>query len=179
MTNHNVPANDTSPPSSANEIGSTTQPQLLSGNPNSPFVTLVQEVFGGKMKTCYKCNKCQSLSVHTEVFTDIHLAVPDQKSKGTSQSSSSPLLNMQQLVRNYLEPETLEDENKYHCDKCEGLQDAVKSIYILEGPQYLMCTLMRFKYDCNVKRKSKVTKIIKKTWGKKLCKDLILTYLLN
>ena len=47
-------------------------------------------------------------------------------------------------------------DNKYHCDHCGNLQEAVKTMKILEGPEYLMTTLMRFHYDRKQNRKTKV-----------------------
>ena len=46
-----------------------------SGGPN--FVSLVEQGFGGKMMTSYECSDCQSVSIHKEVFTELHLAIPD------------------------------------------------------------------------------------------------------
>ena len=63
---------------------------------------------------------------------------------------------MQSLLHGYLEPEILEKDNQYHCDKCQSLQDAKKSVEILSGPKYLLCTLMRFKYDRALGRKHKI-----------------------
>ena len=63
---------------------------------------------------------------------------------------------MQTLLGNYLTPETLQGENKYHCDHCGSLQDALKTMKIFEGPKYLTTTLMRFHYDRTQNRKSKV-----------------------
>ena len=122
----------------------------------TPFVSMVQQVFGGKMQTTYKCNRCNSISLHKELFTELHLAIPEEKKKTKNAASNEPPLTVNTLVTNYLEPEALEEDNKYHCDKCGGLQDAVKTIKVLEGPSHLLCTLMRFKYDRTLNRKSKV-----------------------
>merc|ERR1719376_762202 len=70
-------------------------------------------------------------------------------------------LTMQDLLDNYLRAEKLEGENKYRCDKCESLQDAVKQTLVTETPSHLMCTLMRFNYDRALSRKSKVCTDIK------------------
>ena len=143
-----------------------------------PFVSLVQQVFGGKMQTSYKCYNCNSISIHKECFTDLFLAFPDTKeeptyqledtemkeddknpSKGDSTSTVEPEkrdISMQQLVNLYLSPEKLTGENQYHCNKCKSLQDGIKTMKILEGPEHLICTLMRFKYDRTLNRKSKV-----------------------
>ena len=111
-----------------------------------PFVSLVHQIFGGRMRTVYKCSNCASESIHDETFTELHLAIPSDE-KG---------LNMTLLIEHYLKPELLQEDNKYDCDKCRSHQDAEKTVTILEGPEYLLCTLVRFKYDRNLNRKSKV-----------------------
>ena len=125
---------------------------------SSEFVSLVQNVFGGKMQTTYKCSNCNSVSLHKEHFTDIHLAIPNQKVVAEVSK-----LTMQSLLESYLTPETLQGDNQYHCDHCANLQDAVKTMKILEGPDYLMTTLMRFHYDRTQNRKSKVSR--PKAWS--------------
>ncbi len=126
---------------------------------SAEFVSLVQQIFGGKMQTSYTCSNCCSVSIHKEVFTELHLAVPEEEeTTGEKAEGSEPrkAITVQTLLSNYLEPERLEAENKYHCDRCGGLQDAEKSMQILEGPDHLLCTLMRFKYDRALNRKSKI-----------------------
>ena len=86
------------------------------------------KVFGGKLQTTYQCSNCKSISLHKEAFTDLHLAVPPKTKDLTTD------LNVQKLVDNYLKPEVLDGENQYHCDQCSNLQDANKTMKILEGP---------------------------------------------
>ena len=149
----------------------------LATSSQTPFVSLVQKVFGGKMQTSYQCSNCNSMSIHKEYFTDLLLAFPDRKEEETtskedrnseqqksatenteSKVSDQPKrdISIQQLIDLYLHPEKLTGENQYHCNKCKSLQDGVKTMKILEGPKHLMCTLMRFKYDRKLNRKSKV-----------------------
>jgi ubiquitin carboxyl-terminal hydrolase 35/38 len=47
------------------------------------------------------------------------------------------------MLNCYLKPEKLDGDNKYHCEKCASLQEAVKTVNILETPQHLKCILMR------------------------------------
>jgi len=138
---------------------------------------LVQKVFGGKMQTSYQCSNCNSMSIHKECFTDLLLAFPDRKEeespskedsnseqqKSATKNEDSKVsdqlkrdISIQQLIDLYLHPEKLTGENQYHCNKCKSLQDGIKTMKILEGPKHLMCTLMRFKYDRKLNRKSKV-----------------------
>ncbi len=231
MGSNPQPMDTTIPPKGAE--GAPQKPQN-----SSPFVSLVQQVFGGKMQTSYTCLTCRSVSLHRDIFTELHLAIPeislkanekskktpaskeekspaatpvsgcapppeaaavtsekketgtkssvvdqkatakDEKSESDSCEAKTPTLllpplselvpknsektafpsplTMESLVTTYLQSEMLQGDNKYHCDKCAGLRDAEKTIKILEGPQYLICTLLRFKYDRTVNRKSKV-----------------------
>jgi ubiquitin carboxyl-terminal hydrolase 35/38 len=156
------------------------QPQQ-SPNSNSPFVSLVQKVFGGKLQTTYECCNCKSISLHKECFTDLHLAFPDKEAAVETRTSERQAakkaeaevvvaengsekaepLTMQKMVTSCLKSEVLQGDNQYHCDHCGNLQDAVKTMKIIEGPEYLMTTLMRFQYDRVQNRKTKVFTDIK------------------
>ena len=41
-----------------------------------PGRTMVQTVFGGRMRTCYECQACNARSEFSAWFTDIHLPIP-------------------------------------------------------------------------------------------------------
>ncbi|XP_042876347.1 ubiquitin carboxyl-terminal hydrolase 38-like isoform X2 [Penaeus japonicus] len=128
---------------------------------NEYFVSLVHRVFGGKLATCIKCLQCKTESIHKDVFTDIHLAFQDtdQYNATTAIRRNSEKLNKQKnpenqsdlriedMIKSYLTPERLTGENQYECDKCSGKQDAERSIQILEPPEHLILTQLRFYYD--------------------------------
>lgn len=99
----------------------TPQNNLLSNSPgtspgtssSSHFVSLIQDVFGGKMRTSYRCAKCHSESIHREIFTELHLAIPDVKSEEKKKETANDKeekksLTMQDLLKNYLKSEKLE-----------------------------------------------------------------------
>ena len=65
------------------------------------------------------------------------------------------------MLNGYLKPEKLDGDNKYQCEKCGGLEDAIKTIDILESPYHLKCTLMRFEYDRERGSKRKIMTDIK------------------
>ena len=53
------------------------------------FESVVQKVFGGKLQTTYECLNCKSVSLNTECFTNLLLAIPEPKStKNNSETAT-------------------------------------------------------------------------------------------
>lgn len=140
--------------------------ELVSNNLNSEdteneyFVSLVHKVFGGKLATCIKCLQCKTESIHKDVFTDIHLAFQDtERYNATDAIRKNPSrlvrqettehseLSIEDMIKSYLTSERLTGENQYECERCGGKQDAERSIQILEPPEHLILTQLRFYYD--------------------------------
>ncbi|XP_075607320.1 ubiquitin carboxyl-terminal hydrolase 38 [Balearica regulorum gibbericeps] len=192
--------------------------------------TLIEKMFGGKLKTTIHCLNCKSVSQKEEAFTDLSLAfcpptslenvgpkcmectegkgdnVVQTKTSPTSPAGKKPLkleanggcdpitkkattkgfsaepqsekttnsecnevqdkkmsqrvvgenpLSVTDLLNYFLAPEILSGDNKYYCEKCASLQNAEKTMQIIEEPEYLILTLLRFSYDpkCHVRRK--------------------------
>ncbi|NWW90352.1 UBP38 hydrolase, partial [Rhynochetos jubatus] len=194
--------------------------------------TLIEEMFGGKLKTTICCLNCKSMSQKEEAFTDLSLAfcpptslenvglkcmersevkddsVVQTNSSATGPAGETPLNNLEvnggchtlmdegtikdfstepnseyttnselnevqdnrdmsrrvvgkntlsvtDLLNYFLAPEILSGDNKYYCEKCASLQNAEKTMQIIEEPEYLILTLLRFSYDpkCHIRRK--------------------------
>ncbi|XP_010156598.1 PREDICTED: ubiquitin carboxyl-terminal hydrolase 38, partial [Eurypyga helias] len=194
--------------------------------------TLIEEMFGGKLKTTICCLNCKSVSQKEEAFTDLSLAfcppaslenvglkcmedselkddsVVQTKTSATGSAGEPPLSNLEvnggcrtlvnegtikdfstepnsenttnselsevqdnrdmsrrvvgkntlsvtDLLNYFLAPEILSGDNKYYCEKCASLQNAEKTMQIIEEPEYLILTLLRFSYDpkCHIRRK--------------------------
>ena len=77
---------------------------LASASVTSPpssdhFESVVQKVFGGKLQTTYECLNCKSVSLHKECFTDLHLAVPEQKNtKSNSETTNTTIGKRRNIV---------------------------------------------------------------------------------
>lgn len=149
--------------------------------------TLIEEKFGGKMSTTVKCLNCGQESKKEETFMDLPLAFPEysasyvgQKSLAggdsrmstgqSSQSHSVPqsaanedrnCLHLNDLLKHFLKSEKLSDDNKYYCDNCGGLQEGERKIRLMETPEYLILTLLRFSYDAKLQSRSKVFREVK------------------
>ena len=63
---------------------------------------------------------------------------------------------LEELISYYLSPEKLEGENKYQCDKCKGKQDGERMLQIVQCPEYLILTLLRFAYHVKTHSRSKI-----------------------
>uniref|UniRef100_A0A8B9PPS5 Ubiquitin carboxyl-terminal hydrolase n=1 Tax=Apteryx owenii TaxID=8824 RepID=A0A8B9PPS5_APTOW len=194
--------------------------------------TLIEKMFGGKLKTSICCLNCKSTSQKEEAFTDLSLAfcppaslenlgpkcmehsevkddyvvqsntlasnaaeettlnnlevnggcdtimnegtIKNFSAEPNSENTTNSELNKVQdnrdisqrlvgkntpsvtdLLNYFLAPEILSGDNKYYCEKCASLQNAEKTMQIIEEPEYLILTLLRFSYDpkCHIRRK--------------------------
>ncbi|KFV88733.1 Ubiquitin carboxyl-terminal hydrolase 38, partial [Struthio camelus australis] len=194
--------------------------------------TLIEKMFGGKLKTSICCLNCKSTSQKEEAFTDLSLAfcpptslqnlgpkcmehsemkddyvvqssilassaaeetalgnlevnggcdtimnegtINNFSTEPNSENTTNSELNKVQdnrdisqrlvgkntpsvtdLLNYFLAPEILSGDNKYYCEKCASLQNAEKTMQIIEEPEYLILTLLRFSYDpkCHIRRK--------------------------
>ncbi|CAL1528323.1 unnamed protein product [Lymnaea stagnalis] len=70
--------------------------------------------------------------------------------------SSGDCFTLNDLISFYLKPEKLTGDNKYQCDACGTLQDGERTMQILESPQYLILTLLRFSYDTKLQTRTKI-----------------------
>jgi ubiquitin carboxyl-terminal hydrolase 9/13 len=103
----------------------------------------VHELFEGTMSSEIKCLTCQKTSSREEAYLDLSVDL------GLYSSVTSCLLK-------FSEEEMLNERNKFHCDSCNGLQEAEKRMKIKKTPKILALHLKRFTYTEDLQRLQKL-----------------------
>ncbi|KAF2403888.1 cysteine proteinase [Trichodelitschia bisporula] len=103
----------------------------------------VHELFEGTLTSETRCLTCENVSQRDEAFLDLSVDL-EQHSSVTS------------CLRKFSEEEMLCERNKFHCDKCGGLQEAEKRMKIKRLPRILALHLKRFKYTEDLQRLQKL-----------------------
>ncbi|KAK5158135.1 hypothetical protein LTR04_005277 [Oleoguttula sp. CCFEE 6159] len=103
----------------------------------------VHELFEGTLTSETRCLTCENISQRDEAFLDLSVDL-EQHSSVTS------------CLRKFSEEEMLCERNKFHCDKCGGLQEAEKRMKVKRLPRILALHLKRFKYTEDLQRLQKL-----------------------
>ncbi|KAI9710232.1 MAG: hypothetical protein M1828_002195 [Chrysothrix sp. TS-e1954] len=105
--------------------------------------TWVHELFEGTLTSETRCLTCETKSQRDETFLDLSVDLEEH----TSVTS---------CLRKFSEEEMLCERNKFHCDRCGGLQEAEKRMKIKRLPRILALHLKRFKYTEEMERLQKL-----------------------
>eukprot|EP00762_Andalucia_godoyi_P006760 ANDGO_00954.mRNA.1 putative ubiquitin carboxyl-terminal hydrolase 16 len=114
-------------------------------------LSIVRDVFGGKLLSSVTCCNCQHASHTVDDFLDISLSIPSSSGAGRSKSwfsfSSSSSVTLQSCLDSFFAMDTLEGKNAYKCEKCKSPQKALKRFSLLAPlPNILMIHLKRFEF---------------------------------
>ncbi|XP_057949288.1 ubiquitin carboxyl-terminal hydrolase 25 [Malania oleifera] len=93
--------------------------------------TVVKEIFGGALQSQVKCLSCGAESNKVDEIMDISLDVLHSSS-------------LKEAMQKFFQPEVLDGNNKYKCEKCKKLVAAGKQMSILQAPNVLVIQLKRF-----------------------------------
>ncbi|XP_011029539.1 PREDICTED: ubiquitin carboxyl-terminal hydrolase 25-like isoform X2 [Populus euphratica] len=94
-------------------------------------VSVVKEIFGGALQSQVKCLCCNYESNKVDEIMDISLDVLNSYS-------------VRDAMQKFFQPEVLDGNNKYKCEKCQKLVAARKQMSILQAPNVLVIQLKRF-----------------------------------
>lgn len=128
---------------SFDKAAASTMPNTTEGTRTPSNTGWVHELFEGTLTSETKCLTCENISQRDEVFLDLSVDL-DQHSSVTS------------CLRKFSEEEMLCERNKFHCDRCGGLQEAEKRMKIKRLPKILALHLKRFKYTEDLQRLQKL-----------------------
>ena len=109
----------------------------------------VADVFRGQQTYETTCSECHNVTERAADFDELEVALRGQSSVGD-------------CVRCHFNPESLEGDNQYHCERCGKKVDAERRLKIVKAPPVLQVQLLRYVYD-------------RVTWEKKKLRDAIET----
>ncbi|XP_020705752.1 ubiquitin carboxyl-terminal hydrolase 15 isoform X1 [Dendrobium catenatum] len=101
-------------------------------DPGLQETTLVQQIFGGRLKSKVKCLRCHHESERYENIMDLTLEI-----YGWVES-------LEDALTQFTAPEDLDGENMYRCGRCSTYVRARKQLSLHEVPNILTIVLKRF-----------------------------------
>lgn len=95
------------------------------------------DIFQGVITNQTRCLSCETVTSKDEHFLDLCVDIPP----------GDCAFSLLHSLNNFSKLETLAHQNKFYCNTCSLLQEAVKTIRLKSTPQVLVVNLKRFKYD--------------------------------
>ena len=89
------------------------------------------------MESSVCCAQCSTRKARAESFVDLALAFPEETAEEA---------DVVQMLQQLLKPEEMKGDNRYQCEVCNALSDAVRTLSLREEPARLVLTLKRFGY---------------------------------
>ncbi|KAI8796367.1 ubiquitin carboxyl-terminal hydrolase 36 isoform X1 [Biomphalaria glabrata] len=112
----------------------------------SKDTTVINQIFGGYLRSQVICLRCQARSNTFDPFMDISLDI-----KGVN--------TVEEALAKFVKPETLEQDNAYKCPKCKHKVKAQKRFSIQKAPNILTLQLNRFDFHRHLS--GKINRFIK------------------
>ncbi|XP_071555932.1 ubiquitin carboxyl-terminal hydrolase 47 isoform X1 [Temnothorax nylanderi] len=107
---------------------------------NTEQADLINRLYEGKMIDYVKCLECGTEKSREDTFLDIPLPV---RPFGSNVAYNS----VEEAIKAFVQYETLEGTNQYHCEKCNKKCDAHKGLKFTKFPYLLTLHLKRFDFD--------------------------------
>lgn len=119
---------------------------------------LVELIFTGQVIIKTQCTKCGSISQHPERISDFGFPLPTEK-EFRQRQRRDPLyrIGVQTLFDDYVQPEYLEGDNAYACEKCSTYVTARRWTEIESPPAHLFIVLHCFSWDPALQHRYKET----------------------
>lgn len=110
---------------------------------------LINDLYEGTMLDYVKCLECGREKSREDTFLDIPLPVRPFNSPEAYHS-------IEEALRAFVQPETLDGNNQYHCENCDKKCDAHKGLKFIKLPYLLTLHLKRFDFDYSTMHRIKL-----------------------
>ena len=116
-------------------------------------------------KPAEDCDAVAGASSHSAASADSSMSFTSGSSLPAKLHNSgiranTPDIALTALLEYFFEPEILEGSNQYHCEQCNSLQDAERSVTISKASNFLVLTLKRFAYNVRTQQRSKILQCV-------------------
>lgn len=111
---------------------------------------LIERLYQGKMMDFVHCLECgYEPPKEAGAYEDVALAI-------RVFGSDKPMESLREALDKFVEVETLDGDNQWHCEKCDKKVDIEKGLRFLSFPYILTFQLKRFDFDMQYLKKVKV-----------------------
>ncbi|XP_019770747.1 ubiquitin carboxyl-terminal hydrolase 47 isoform X2 [Dendroctonus ponderosae] len=110
---------------------------------------LINDLYEGKMLDYVKCLECKTEKSREDMFLDIPLPV---RPFGSTVAYNS----VEEALRAFVQPEILDGNNQYFCERCNKKCDAHKGLKFTKFPYLLTLHLKRFDFDYSTMHRIKL-----------------------
>jgi len=93
--------------------------------------SFIERLFQGRLINSIKCLECENISKRTETFLDLSLTIAKDQ-------------NLLWSISQFLSSERFRGDNKYHCEYCKALTEAIRETKFGMLPKVLTIHLKRF-----------------------------------
>lgn len=111
--------------------------------------SMINDLYQGEWRDFVQCKECGFESARNDKFLDVPLVL---RAFGSTTAVSS----VEEALGKFVETESLDKENQYHCSKCNKKVDALKGLKIVRLPYLLTLQLKRFDFDINTFQRIKL-----------------------
>ncbi|XP_050541895.1 ubiquitin carboxyl-terminal hydrolase 47-like isoform X2 [Daktulosphaira vitifoliae] len=109
---------------------------------NTTHVDLINQLYEGKMIDYVKCQECGIEKSREDAFLDIPLPIRPF-------GSTNAYGTIMEALRGFTQPETLDGNNQYFCERCNKKCNAHKGLKFSKFPYIMTLHLKRFDFDYN------------------------------
>jgi ubiquitin C-terminal hydrolase len=95
-----------------------------------------------------QCPECNHQANSLSTFLTLSLDLPDVlENASESVTDKSNIIKLEDIMKAYVKPEILDDDNKWTCSGCSNKVKASKSQMIEQLPSRLLLHMKRFRFD--------------------------------